>query len=61
MCCITIISAYGPPITSLDEVKDKVYEELDSLIIDVLKLDMLGDINSHILMWERIIKPEIES
>ena len=45
----TLISAYAPTMTNLDEIKDRFYEELDSLISSVPqseKLIVLGDFNA---------------
>ncbi|VDL89018.1 unnamed protein product [Schistocephalus solidus] len=36
---VTIISAYAPPMTSSDAVKDKFYENLHDLLATVLKED----------------------
>ncbi|XP_072163210.1 uncharacterized protein [Diadema setosum] len=46
----TIISAYAPTMTNPDEVKDKFYEELDSLIASTKseKLIILGDLNARV-------------
>ena len=37
----TLISAYDPTMTNPDEIKDKFYEELDSLISSVPQSEML--------------------
>lgn len=59
---ITLISAYAPTMTNPDEVKDKFYEELDSLISSVPqseKLVILGDFNARVgtdhQAWHNII------
>ncbi|XP_071508585.1 uncharacterized protein [Diadema antillarum] len=46
----TVISAYAPTMTNPDEVKDKFYEELDSLIASSKseKLIILGDFNARV-------------
>ena len=46
----TIISAYAPTMTNPDEVKDRFYEELDSLISSARsgKLILLGDFNARV-------------
>ena len=46
----TSISAYAPTMTNPEEVKDKFYEELDSLITTVRteKLIVLGDFNARV-------------
>ncbi|VDL92224.1 unnamed protein product [Schistocephalus solidus] len=47
----TIISAYAPPMTSSDAEKDKVYEDLHTLLATVPKVDkliVLGDFNARI-------------
>ena len=58
----TLISAYAPTMTNPDEIKDKFYEELDSLIASVPqseKLIILGDFNARVgtdhQAWDRII------
>ncbi|VDM04390.1 unnamed protein product [Schistocephalus solidus] len=51
---VTIISAYAPPMTSSDAVKDKFYEDLHALLATVSKehkLIALGDFNAlHALL-----------
>lgn len=47
----TLISAYAPTMTNSVEIKDKFYEELDSLISSVPqseKLIVLGDFNARV-------------
>nr|VZI38811.1 unnamed protein product [Spirometra erinaceieuropaei] len=47
----TIISAYAPPMTSPDAVKDKFYEDLHALLATVSKADkliVLGDFNARV-------------
>ena len=47
----TIVSAYAPTLTNLDEVKDKFYEDLNALITNVStsdKLIILGDCNARV-------------
>ena len=58
----TLVSAYAPTMTNPEEVKDKFYEELESLITAVPskdKLIILGDFNARVgtdyLTWEGII------
>ena len=58
----TIISAYAPTMTNLDEVKDKFYEELHSVIAAVLKADkliILGDFVARVVSdsvsWDGVI------
>ena len=58
----TLISAYAPTMTNPDEVKDKFYEELESLINKVPKKDkliILGDFNARVgtdhQTWEGVI------
>ncbi|VDM02831.1 unnamed protein product [Schistocephalus solidus] len=49
----TIISAYAPPITSSDSVKDKFYEDLHALLATVPKVDkliFLGEFNARVGM-----------
>ena len=58
----TLISAYAPTMTNPEEVKDKFYEELESLIDKVPKKDkliILGDFNARVgtdhQTWEGVI------
>nr|VZI30995.1 unnamed protein product [Spirometra erinaceieuropaei] len=47
----TIISAYAPPMTSSDAVRDKFYEDLHALLATVSKADkliVLGDFNTRV-------------
>ena len=59
--CATIISAYAPTMTNPEEVKDKFYEELDTLITSVRagKLVLLGDFNARVgtdhQAWHRVL------
>ncbi|VDL96412.1 unnamed protein product [Schistocephalus solidus] len=57
-------SAYAPPMTSSDTVKDKFFEELHNLRATVLKVDkliVLGDFNARIgtgqAAWRRVLIP----
>ena len=59
---VTLISSYAPTMTNPDEIKDKFYEELDSLISSVPqseKLIILGDFNARVgtdhQAWHNII------
>ena len=59
---LTIISAYAPTMTNPDEVKNKFYEELNSVIVTVPKADkliILGDFNARVgtdsTTWEGVI------
>ncbi|KAI8501811.1 hypothetical protein Bbelb_202230 [Branchiostoma belcheri] len=50
-CQATFISAYAPTMTNPEEVKDKFYEDLEALIMDVPKGDklvILGDFNARV-------------
>ena len=50
-CHATIISAYASMMTNPDEVKEKFYEVLETLVIDVPKenkLIILGDFNARV-------------
>lgn len=50
-CYATIISAYAPTLKYPVEVKEKIYEDLKTLIISVPKEDkfiILGDLNARI-------------
>ncbi|KAL9961519.1 hypothetical protein ACROYT_G030474 [Oculina patagonica] len=58
----TLISAYAPTMTNLNEIKDRFYEELDALIASVPKserLVILGDFNARVgtdhQAWHRTI------
>ncbi|XP_059838461.1 craniofacial development protein 2-like [Hypanus sabinus] len=58
----TLISAYAPTMTNPDDIKDKFYEELDTLIAAVPqseKLIVLGDFNARVgtdyQTWEGIL------
>ncbi len=58
----TLVSAYAPMMTNPDEIKDRIYEELDSLISSVPqseKLIILGDFNAHVgtdhQAWQNVI------
>nr|VZI20650.1 unnamed protein product [Spirometra erinaceieuropaei] len=60
----TIISAYAPPMTSPDAVKDKFYEELHALLATVSKADkliVLGDFNARVgtdhTAWRGVLGP----
>ena len=47
----TIVSAYTPTMTSPDEVKDKFYDDLDSVISATHRTDkliLLGDFNTRV-------------
>lgn len=58
----TLISAYAPAMTNPNEIKDKFYEQLDSLISSVPqseKLIVLGDFNARVgtdhQAWQNVI------
>ena len=58
----TIVSAYAPTMTNPDEIKDKFYEDLNSVINAVPnadKLIILGDFNARVgsdnISWEGVI------
>ena len=58
----TLISAYAPTMTNPEDIKDKFYEELDSLISAVPKnekLIVLGDFNARVgtdyTTWDRVL------
>ncbi|KAJ1160520.1 hypothetical protein NDU88_001022 [Pleurodeles waltl] len=58
----TFINAYAPTMTSPEEIKDKFYEDLESLIASVTKEDrlvILGDFNTRVCVdyqtWEGVI------
>ncbi|KAF7243714.1 Disintegrin and metalloproteinase domain-containing protein 23 [Varanus komodoensis] len=47
----TLINAYAPTMTNLEEVKDKFYEDLDALLSSVKRTDrliLLGDFNARV-------------
>ncbi|VDL94660.1 unnamed protein product [Schistocephalus solidus] len=60
----TIISAYAPPMTSSDAVKDKLYDDLHALLATVPKVDKLivrGDFNARVgtnhAAWQGMLGP----
>nr|VZI44272.1 unnamed protein product [Spirometra erinaceieuropaei] len=60
----TIISAYAPPMTSSDAVRDKFYEDLHALLAAVSKADkliVLGDFNARVgtdhTAWRGVLGP----
>uniref|UniRef100_A0A183SZ38 Endo/exonuclease/phosphatase domain-containing protein n=1 Tax=Schistocephalus solidus TaxID=70667 RepID=A0A183SZ38_SCHSO len=62
----TIISAYAPPMTSSDAVKDKFYEDLHSLLATVPKADkliVLGGFNAGVgtdrASWRGVLGPHV--
>ena len=61
----TIVSAYAPTMTNPDEVKDKFYDDLDSVISAASRTDkliLLGDFNARLgtdhQTWEGVIGSE---
>ena len=63
----TIVSAYAPTMTNQDEVKDKFYDDLDSVISAAPRTDkliILGDFNTRVgtdhQTWEGVIGSEGE-
>nr|VZI27122.1 unnamed protein product [Spirometra erinaceieuropaei] len=60
----TIISAYAPPMTSPDAIRDKFYEDLHALLATVSKADkliVLGDLNARVgtdhTAWRGVMGP----
>ena len=60
-----LVSAYAPTMTNPDEVKDKFYDDLDSVISAALRTDkliLLGDFNARVRTdhqtWEGVIGSE---
>nr|VZI32221.1 unnamed protein product [Spirometra erinaceieuropaei] len=60
----TIISAYAPPMSSPDAVRDKFYEDLHALLATVSKADklmVLGDFNARVgtdhTAWRGVLGP----
>nr|VZH91275.1 unnamed protein product [Spirometra erinaceieuropaei] len=60
----TIISAYAPPMSSPDAVRDKFYEDLHALLATVSKADkliFLGDFNARVgtdhTAWRGVLGP----
>nr|VZI24602.1 unnamed protein product [Spirometra erinaceieuropaei] len=60
----TIISAYAPPMTNPDAVRDKFYEDLHALLATVSKADkliVLGDFNARVgtdhTAWRGLLGP----
>ena len=58
----TIVSAYAPTMTNLDEVKDKFYDDLDSVISAAPQTDKLILLNARVgtdhQTWEGVIRSE---
>ena len=61
----TIVSAYAPTMTNPVEVKDKFYDDLDSVISAAPRTDkpiLLGDFNTRVgtdhQTWEGVIGSE---
>ena len=61
----TIVSTYAPTMTNPDEVKDKFYDDLDSVISAAPRTDkliLLGDFNARVgtdyQTWEGVIGSE---
>ena len=61
----TVVSAYAPSLTNPDEVKDKFYDDLDSVISATPRADkliLLGDISARVgtdhQTWEGVIETE---
>ena len=60
----TIVSAYAPTMTNPDEVKDKFYDDLDSVISAAPRTEniLLGDFSARVgtdhQTWEGVIGPE---
>ena len=62
---VTVVSAYAPTMTNPDEVKDKFYDDLDSVISATPRTDkiiLLGDFNARVgadrQTWEGVIGTE---
>ena len=62
---VTIVSAYAPTMTNPDEVKDKFYDDLDSVISATPRADkliLLGDFSARVgtdhQTWEGVIGTE---
>ena len=60
----TIVSAYAPTMTNPDEIEDKFYDDLDSVISAAPRTDkliLLGDFNARVgtdhQTWEGVIGP----
>nr|VZI16231.1 unnamed protein product [Spirometra erinaceieuropaei] len=60
----TIISAYAPPMTNPDAVRDKFYEDVHALLATVSKADkliILGDLNARVgtdhTAWRGVLGP----
>ena len=60
----TVVSAYAPIMTNLDEVKNKFYNDLDDVISATRRTDklILLEINARVgtdhQTWEGVIDPE---
>ena len=62
---VTIVSVYAPTMTNRDEVKDKIYDDLDNIVSATPRTDKLilfGDFNSRDVTdhqtWEGVIASE---
>ncbi|VDL92349.1 unnamed protein product [Schistocephalus solidus] len=60
----TIISTYAPPMTSSDVAKDKFYEDLHAMLMNVPKADkliVLGNFKAHVgtdhAAWQGVLGP----
>ena len=53
----TIVSAYAPTMTNPDEVKDKFYDDLDSVISAAPRTENLSSSGTSMPEWAQTTRP----